>query len=161
MNITENEITFAKKQASKNYLNDVKKLKRKAELAEIEYQAAVDRASGVNGIDYSKDKVTTSPTDAAIHNAVESYMYRFDELQALKNISEEAMTECFSKLEQIEDEQATILRLHYLLDMKTQDIAFSLYMSKRSVYRKINEALLNLYEAGLPIEYKLNYQQAI
>ena len=161
MSITENEITFAKKQASKNYLNDVKKLKRKVELAEIEYQAAIEKATGLKGIDYSRDIVSTSPTDEAIHNAVESYMYRFDELQALKNTSKEVLDECFSKLEKIDDEEATILRLNYLLDMKPQDIAFSLYMSKRSVYRKINEALLNLYEAGLPIEYRLNYETAL
>ena len=155
------QVELAKTEASKQYLNDVKKLKRKVELAELEYKAAVERASGLKGIDYSRDLVSTSPTDAAIHNAVESYLLRFDELESLRSISEDVLHECFSKLEQLEDEEATILRLHYLLGMKHKDIAFSLYMSDRSVYRKLKNALSHLYDVGLPVEYRLNYETAL
>lgn len=155
------QIQLAQIEAAKHYLNDVKTLRRKVELAEIEYKAAVEKSSGLKGIDYSKDRVSTSPTDSAIHNAVELYLSRLEELESLKSISEEVLEECFTKLEQLDIEEATILRLHFFLGLSHNDIALSLYISRPTVFRKYNNGLLSLYQNGLPAEYRLNYQQAV
>lgn len=164
MNISLDEnkdLQLAKRAAARDYLESVKKLKRKCELADAEYRMSVEAASGLNGIDYSRDKVSTSPSADAIPNAVEKYSEKKKQLDALLSVFEEVEEEVNKLTEAIDDTEGAVIRMRYLLGSTVEDVSTALYMSEREVYRKQANGLEHLYDVGIPVEYRLNYYQAV
>lgn len=158
----EEQLRIAKIDAARRYLDAVKTLKRKAEIAAMEYDATVQNASGLRGIDYSRDSVTTSPTADAIHNSVMRYQEQLEILKEQSAIAEEAVDECYSLIDRLENnDEAAILRMNFLVNMTLRDIAFALCYGERTVYRKRSDALEHLYEIGLPVPYRLNRETAL
>lgn len=157
----EAELAIAKADAARCYLNDVKRLQRKAELAEVEYKLAISASSGLRGIDYSRDVVQTSVSPDAIPNAVMKYTELREQVDALKAAADESFTECYGCLNELDPEEGTALRMKYLLGLTDGAIAMSLYVSPRTVNRRIASGLISLYDNGLPAEYRLNKEQAI
>lgn len=152
---------IAKIAAAEAYLADIRKLDQRYKAAEVEYRMAVERASGLTGIDYSKDIVQTSPSADAIHNAVERYTELKDQLDAMQAALNDAVDEAFAKIDTLDDTEASVLRMHYLLGIKYCDIARGLAYTEREIYRKRQAGLEHLYDVGLPMQYRINQQQAI
>ena len=162
MNIESNaeQLEAAKVEAARLYLDDVSKLESKLRFAQAEYRMAVERSSGLTGIDYSRDAVATSPTADAIPNAVERYTELKDQLDALAVVVEDAVAERDDLLDSLESDAGVVLRMRQR-GAKVSDIAYALGYVEREVYRRQRAGLVELYDAGLPGEYRINYQKAI
>lgn len=154
------QLRIAKAAASKRYMSDVVKLNKRAQLARQEYFIAVEHAGGVTGIDYSRDAVSTSVSPDAIPNALIKYDNLRDVAEQLAVIANEAADHALELINGLEDEEAAVLRMKYLLGLTVKEIATGLYVSERTAARRLNDGLVGLYEAGLPVEYRINKEQA-
>lgn len=154
------ELATAKVDAARLYLDDVRALETKLRFAKAEYQMALERSSGLKGIDYSCDSVTTSPTADAIPNAVERYTELKDQLDALTIVVEDAVAERDKLLNSLTTESGVVLRMRQQ-GAKVTDIAYALGYVEREIYRRQRAGLEELYDAGLPVEYRINWQKAI
>jgi DNA-directed RNA polymerase specialized sigma24 family protein len=155
------ELDLVKRNAARDYLLDVSRAIKAAERAATEYDLALSAAAGVSGIDYTKDRVQTSPTDDAIPCAILRNEMLAQQAETLAKTAQEMQEELMEYLINIDHEEATILRLHYLIGLSTEQIALSLYISRRTVNRRIQSGLLHLYQRIIPMQYRVNYQQAI
>lgn len=155
------ELTRAKVDAARMYLNDVKQLETKLRFAQVEYQMALERASGLTGIDYSRDTVTTSPSADAIPNAVERYTELKEQLDAMALIVEDAVSERDELVWSLDSNEGSVVRMRYVQGCTVPDVAYALGYSPDHIKRLQREGLVELYDAGLPVEYRINYQQAI
>ncbi len=154
------QMRIAKTDAARSYLNDVVRLHKRAEQAQTEYRLAVEHAGGVSGIDYARDKVRTSVSPDAIPNAIIKYDDLLDTAIQLTAIAEEAVDTALTLISSLSFEEASVLRMRYILGLTVKEIATGLYMSERTAARRINDGLANLYDAGLPAEYRINRERA-
>lgn len=157
------QMRVAKREAARSYLADVRKLQQKAQRAETEYRMAIERSSGLTGIDYSRDQVSKSVSPDAIPNAVIKYEELKEQLDILKAAADEAVDECFDKLYALDDVEGSVVRMHYVLGLSVKDIAVAegIWASERTVARRLCDGLEHLYDSGIPLQYRINHQQAI
>lgn len=163
MNTETNEaqLGIAKAAASRQYLEDVVKLHKRATQAYQEYRLAVEHAGGVTGIDYSRDTVATSVSPDAIPNAIIRYDDLKDTAEQLSIIANDAADEALELINDLDAEQASVLRMKYILGLTIREIATGLFLSERTTARRLNDGLIELYDAGLPIEYRIDKEQAV
>lgn len=166
MNIEANQeqLETAKADAARTYLSDISKLEKKLQAVQVEYEMAVKRASGLTGIDYSRDRVSTSPSADAIPDAVERYSELKDQMDVLADVVTDAKNERDELIESFDvndNINAQVIRMRYVLGEKVEDVAFALGYCPRDIQRKQKAGLVELYDAGLPGEYRINYQKAI
>lgn len=131
---------------SKEYLSQIIKLEHKIERMKVrckEYEHLADSASSPV---YDKDKIDgTKPKDAPFLK----WLFKKDELEhdimhleeELKNLKVDALI----KIEQIENEDyKTILIKKYFESKTWEDIRKEMFVSKATIYRWYDEALVSL-----------------
>lgn len=131
-------------QEKKNYLKQYKKLIQKINVLEKELHD-INLSALPGGIDYSKDKIQTTPTSDQMIN----YVIKLEDLEnSILSLRMEAINVCNNILETIstlEDETyQTILHRRYILFEAWEQIADSMGYSIQWVYLTHGEALAEL-----------------
>ena len=95
----------------------------------------------VGGIDYSKDKVQTSPSDK-MSEIIAKAADKDSEIRSNIGMCEMLQGRMVEEIKKCSDEiSRTILINRYLLDMQWQEIADSMNYSRSTILRKAYEAL--------------------
>ena len=95
----------------------------------------------VRGIDYSKDKVQTSPSDK-MSEIIAKAADKDSEIRSNIGMCEMLQGRMVEEIKKCSDEiSRTILINRYLLDMQWQEIADSMNYSRSTILRKAYEAL--------------------
>lgn len=136
---------YRREQASA-YLKRVRDAKRHiaALNAEVEEHRAL--ASGLTGIDYTRDIVQTSPTDDTMPNAVAKLLDIIAERVELVRDYARMLDECGASLAALNGTYADILRYRYLCDYSWERIAASANYSEAYLYELHNQALSAFWE---------------
>lgn len=136
---------FAAEQASR-YLKRIRDAKRHiaALNAEVDEQRAL--ASGLKGIDYSRDMVQTSPSDDAMPNAVARLMDVIAQRVELVRDYAEMLSECGESLARMNGTGADILRYRYLCNWPWERIAAETGYSEQWLYELHNRAMATFYD---------------
>ena len=108
---------------------------------------ARDRASGVRGIDYSRDRVQTSPTDDAMVNAVDEIRSRIRDYVAVLAEYEAERKRANDALTGMEDyTEAKALRLRYLLGRDWEQVCVEMHYSYDGMMKLRRRALASYWE---------------
>ena len=142
---------YRREQASA-YLRKIRDMRRHiaALNAEIDEQRAL--ASGLTGIDYSRDNVSTSPTDDAMPNAVARLLEIIAERVELVRDYTGMLDECGTSLRDLNGTYGDVLRYRYLCDYPWERIAAATNYSEQWLYELHNQALSAFYDHMPPTQ---------
>lgn len=129
------------------YLERIRKLGKDCASLQAEADDARDRASGLTGIDYSRDVVRTTPTDDAMVNAVESIREAVRSYAvALAEFTEERIraSEAMNRMEDYTEARA--LRLRYLLGWDWEKVCVKMHYSYDGMMKLRRRALCSYYD---------------
>lgn len=110
------------------------------------------RTLEVRGVQYG-DKVSTSPTDAAIPEGVAKVIELEGKLDQFLVGYIENRSELIDVLSRIESPYYDALFGHYLLNMKWEELCVEMHYSYRMIMYFRHKGLLKLYEV-MPLEYR-------
>ena len=144
-----------------NYLERIRKMGEDCAALQAEVDDARDRASGLTGIDYARDRVSTSATDDGMVNAVESirrairdYAVKLSELLDERKRASDAMN-------QMDDyTEARALRLRYICCMDWESVCVQMHYSYDGMMKLRRRALCSYWEV-MPISERDPMEQAI
>lgn len=133
-------MTDTQKKADK-FLNRIRKIETSIKDKELELEALRYKASGAGGIDYSKDRVQTSP-----QNFMEMAMCDIVELSAEieedKASIEDIKANAYSIVRKMEEPtQRAMIEWFYLNGLDMDSIAIKMYRSERAAYYLRDDAL--------------------
>ena len=105
-----------------------------------------EMASGLRGIDYSKDIVATSPSADAIPDAVARILEIIE--QRAEYIRDYAcmVEQCVQALDKLGGVESDILRYRYVCDWRWEQIAARTHYSEQWLYELHNRALCSFYD---------------
>ncbi len=135
---------YEREQASA-YLKRVRDAKRHIAALTAEVDEVRSLASGLKGIDYSRDAVQTSATDDAMPNAVAKLLDLIAERVALIDEYAGMMSECGQALANLNGTYADILRYRYMCDHPWERIAVETHYSEAYLYELHGLALSAFY----------------
>lgn len=135
---------YEREQASA-YLKRVRDARRHIAAINAEVDEVRNLASGLKGIDYSRDAVSTSPNDDAMPNAVSKLLDLIAERVELVRDYAAMLDECNDALIETGGLSETILRCRYVNDMAWEDVARELGYSEQWMHELHNRALLDFY----------------
>ena len=130
-----------------SYLERIRKLGEDCAALQAEADDARDRASGLTGIDYSRDVVRITPTDDAMVNAVESIREAVRAYAvALAEFTEERIraSEAMNRMEDYTEARA--LRLRYLLGWDWEKVCVKMHYSYDGMMKLRRRALCSYYD---------------
>ena len=134
-----------RREQSSAYLRRIRDMRRHIAALNAEIDEQRHLASGLTGIDYSRDAVSTSPNDDAMPNAVSKLLDLIAERVALVRDYAAMLDECNDALIETGGLSETILRCRYVNDMAWEDVARELGYSEQWMYELHNRALLDFY----------------
>lgn len=124
-----------------DYLNRIRKIETSIKEKNLELEALRYKASGAGAIDYSKDRVQTSPKnymEMAMCDIVE-ILARIEEDKAS---IEEIKANAYSIIRRIDDiSQRTILEWFYINGVDMGEISLKMFLSERATYYLKEDAL--------------------
>ena len=130
-------------QEKKEYLKQYLAIVHNIQTIELQIEEVRNMMTSIGGIDYSKDRVQTSPKDSMLENYAKldslerKLIHKINERQArLKDI-----IECIDRL--VNKEEQDVLTYRYIKGFEWEDIAQCMYRSKRSVLYIHGDALKN------------------
>lgn len=110
----------------------------------VELEALTYRAGGVTGIDYSKDKIQTSPTNffemtmADIHDIEMELKKEIEKLEQMKG-------KAYSFIRQLDSsEQRALLEWYYINGLNMMESGDKMHISERKAYYIRDDALYNI-----------------
>lgn len=104
-------------------------------------------ASGVTGIDYSEDKIKTTPNDDRIPNTLTKMDELIEELTVKRGIYEkeiDAVIRAFNRMEN--QKSAAIIEMHYVADRTWRECAEELHYTKDGMMDARQNALSDFYD---------------
>lgn len=126
--------------AAKNYLSNIQSIEKAIHNKTLELEALRYKASGAGGIDYSKEKIQTTPQNY-LEMAIADIIEIEAELEEDKASIEEAKATAYSIIKQMkEPEQRAILEWFYLNAKPMTEVAQIMYMSERNAYYLLDDA---------------------
>ena len=135
---------YEREQASA-YLKRVRDARRHIAALNAEVDEVRNLASGLKGIDYSRDAVSTPPTDDAMPNAVSKLLDLIAERVALVDSYVRMMDECGAALANLNGTYSDILRYRYMCDYPWERIAVEMHYSEQWLYELHGQALSAFY----------------
>ena len=135
---------YEREQASA-YLKRVRDARRHIAALNAEVDEVRNLASGLKGIDYSRDMVSTSPTDDAMPNAVSKLLDLIAERVALVDSYVRMMDECGAALANLNGTYSDILRYRYMCDYPWERIAVETHYTEAYLYELHGQALSAFY----------------
>ncbi len=143
------------------YLERIRKMGEDCAALQQEVDDARDRASGVTGIDYARDRVSTTPNDDGMVNAVESirhairdYAVKLSELLDERKAASDAMNQMNDYTE------ARALRLRYICNWKWEKVCTEMSYSWDGMMSLRRRALCSYWEV-MPISERDPMPRAI
>jgi len=143
------------------YLERIRKLGEDCAALQAEADDARERASGLKGIDYSKDKVSVSPNDDAMVNAIErihatirDYVVKLSELLDERKAASDALNLMDDYTE------AKALRLRYICNWKWERICTEMNYTWDGMMT-LRRRALNSYWDVMPLSERDPMQPAI
>jgi hypothetical protein len=136
---------YEREQASA-YLKRVRDARRHIAAINAEVDEVRNLASGLKGIDYSRDVVTTSPTDDAMPNAVSKLLDLIAERVALVDSYVRMMDECDRALKEMGGLHERILRYRYINDAAWADVEKAIGYSGQWLHELHKRALADFYD---------------
>lgn len=113
--------------------------------ANIEEQKAI--ASGLTGIDYSRDIVKTSPTDDKMPNCVTKILQLVDDLQALHDEYDNRIRMALAAIARMKSSEcAASLEMHYIAGKDWAAVASALGYTKPGMMSLRKRALNEFYD---------------
>lgn len=142
----DSEMEQYRREQSAAYLKRVRDAKRhiNALSAEVDEHRAL--ASGLSGIDYTRDKVTTSSYGDAVPDAVIRLLDVIEERLNLVVEYTSMMAECGESLARMGGVLADVLRYRYVCDYQWEHIAAKMHYSEQWLYELHNKALVSFWE---------------
>lgn len=135
-----------RREQSGAYLRRIRDMRRHIAALNAEVDEHRALASGLTGIDYSRDMVQVSPTDDAMPNAVAKLLDIIAERVELAREYTGMLDECGAALRDLNGTYADILRYRYLCDYSWERIAASANYSEAYLYELHNQALSAFWE---------------
>ena len=135
---------YEREQASA-YLKRVRDARRHIAALNAEVDEVRNLASGLKGIDYSRDAVSTSPNDDAMPNAVSKLLDLIAERVALVDSYVRMMDECGAALASLNGTYSDILRYRYMCDYPWERIAIETHYTEAYLYELHGQALSAFY----------------
>lgn len=136
---------YEREQASA-YLKRVRDARRHIAAINAEVDEVRNLASGLKGIDYSRDVVSTSPTDDAMPNAVSKLLDLIAECVELVDSYVRMLYECDRALKEMGGLHERILRYRYLNNMAWEEMTKAFGYSEPWLYELHKKALSDFYE---------------
>lgn len=130
-----------RREQSSAYLRRIRDMRRHIAALNAEIDEQRHLASGLTGIDYSRDVVDTSPTDDRMPNAVARLLDIIAERVELVRDYTDQLDECGAALRDLNGTYADILRYRYLCDYSWERIAAQANYSEAYLYELHNQAL--------------------
>lgn len=136
-----------------SYLERIRKLGEDCAALQAEADDARDRASGLTGIDYSRDMVSATPTDDAMVNAVTSIREAVRTYAvALAEYSDERMR-ASGAMNRMEDyTEARALRMRYLLGWDWEKVCVKMHYTYDGMMKLRRRALCSYYDVMPHVE---------
>lgn len=127
--------------------------------ANIEEQKAI--ASGLTGIDYSRDIVSTSPTDDKMPNCVWKILQLVDDLEALHDEYDSRIRMALSAIERMKSSEcAAAIEMHYIAGKDWASVAAALGYTKPGMMTLRKRALNEFYDV-MPLTQRDPIPEAI
>lgn len=128
---------------AKQYLRQIYKLNEKIKDKQERINYLKSMSTSIGAIDYSKDKIQTSPSaDAAFTNQIMQIIKVEKELEKDKNRMKELFVEISRTIDQVENvNEMLVLSKRYLLMKSWEQIAEEMNYSVRQIHRIHSEAL--------------------
>ena len=143
------------------YLERIRKMGEDCAALQAEVDDARDRAGGLKGIDYAKDRVKSSPTDDAmvdaierIHVAIRDYVVKLSELLDVRKAASDALNLMDDYTE------AKALRLRYICNWKWERICTEMNYTWDGMMT-LRRRALNSYWDVMPLQERDPLQPAI
>ena len=129
------------------YLERIRKLGEDCAALQVEVDDARERASGLTGIDYSRDQVDVSPTDDAMVNAVESIKHAArDYVLKLAEYVDERKRASDALMLMDDYTEAKALRLRYLLNRDWEMVCVEMHYTYDGMMKLRRRALCSYWE---------------
>lgn len=133
-------MTDTQKKADK-FLNRIRKIETSIKDKELELEALRYKASGAGGIDYSKDRVQTSPQNF-MEMAMCDIVELLAEIEEDKASIEDIKANAYSIVRKMEEPtQRAMIEWFYLNGLDMDSIAIKMYRSERAAYYLRDDAL--------------------
>ena len=130
-----------------DYLERIRKQGEDCAALQQEADDARERASGLTGIDYSRDQVSTTPTDDAMANAVERIREAVRAyVMALSAFTDERKRASDAMMGMADYTEARALRLRYLVGWKWERICTEMDYTWDGMMKLRRRALLSYYD---------------
>lgn len=143
------------------YLERIRRLGEDCAALQAEVDDARERASGLTGIDYSRDLVSAMPNDEAFVNAVEAIRSAVaDYVAKLAEHTDERHRASMAVMRMEDATEARALRLRYLLDMDWEAICVQMHYSYDGMMKLRRRALCSYYDV-MPVSERDPMQAAI
>ena len=141
---TSEDQRYEREQASR-YLKRVRDAKRHIAALTAEVEEVRSLASGLKGIDYSRDVVQVSPTDDKMPDAVSRLIDLIEQRVELIRDYASMMEDCGAALANLNGTYADILRYRYMCDHPWERIAVETHYSEAYLYELHGAALSAFY----------------
>ena len=129
------------------YLERIRKLGEDCAALQDEVEDARDRASGLTGIDYTRDQVDSSPTDEAMVNAVSSIKRAIgDYAMKLAEYIDERKRASDAMMLMDDYTEARALRLRYLLNHDWEQVCVEMHYTYDGMMKLRRRALCSYWE---------------
>ena len=148
----ENEWQRYRREQSSAYLRRIRDMRRHIAALNAEIDEQRHLASGLTGIDYSRDMVDTSPTDDRMPNAVSRLLDIIAERVALVREYTGQLDECGAALRKLNGTYADVLRYRYLCDYSWEQITEKMGYSDPYINELHNTALSAFYDCMPPTQ---------
>lgn len=130
----------------KEYMHDIRKIRRKIRLLEEQIERDTILAAGVSAIRYDKDRVQTSPVGDRMTEIVAKIIETTDKLKAEIYDLQLHEENLIGYLCQLPEEYERVLTYHYLDGVEWKDVGQMMIYADRYIYEVKERALDALTE---------------
>ena len=128
---------------NKEELNNILKLNDRIQSKIRQKEELRATMTGVSGIDYSKDRVQTSPTNSIEELVIKIVDFEEEITRDIDKLVDMKREACNS-INRVDGIYGTILEMRYLECMRWEEIAYRLGYSIQHVYRLHGQALIKI-----------------
>lgn len=111
-----------KREQARSYLRKVNACRKRLVALEAEAKAILEDAAGLKAVDYSAVRVSSSPSDDAMVNAIAKLEKIVEVRTSEAVVLADTIAECGVCLESLGGRESTLLRMHYVAGMSLTEI---------------------------------------
>ena len=160
----EKEINRLKADCARRYIAHIDEVKKQVADLEDGIERIQAAAEGVRGLDYSRDKVSTSSSGDSMEKAVIRLIEAKESNLASLEFEKREIEEFNARIAALRTRGGLILQFLYGLAIPINDAQIYcsyMPMPKTTYFRRKDDGLVELYDNGLPVEYRIPDEKAI